>query len=102
MGSENQRVFDVRVEEGREDSGSAGAASISVRVSQRIRKSQSTRMWNSVTVYGSQEQDGTLMLRVLVFNPDWDSPLQIACIRSRPEDQECLTPLGCNLDHIAT
>ncbi len=56
--------------------------------------------WDSVAVEGREQQDGTLVVRVLVFNPDWDEPLQIACIRSRPHDQECLTPLGCNLDHV--
>jgi hypothetical protein len=37
----------------------------------------------------------------VVFNPDWDEPLQIACMRSRPGDTTGLTPLGCNLDHVA-
>jgi hypothetical protein len=41
------------------------------------------------------------MVRVLVFNPDWDEALQIASLRSRPADPQSLTPLGCNLDHVA-
>ena len=36
---------------------------------------------------------------VLVFNPDWDEALQIASIKSRPQDGGCDTALGCNLDH---
>jgi hypothetical protein len=36
-----------------------------------------------------------------VFNPDWDEPLQIACIRSRPgETSTNGAALKCNLDHI--
>jgi hypothetical protein len=57
-------------------------------------------MWDSVMVGGKAEQDGTLTIRVLVSNPDWDERLQIACIRSRPDDPECLTALSTNLDHI--
>ena len=36
----------------------------------------------------------------MVFNPDWDGPLQIACIQSRAQDATCLSAIGCNLDHI--
>jgi hypothetical protein len=57
-------------------------------------------MWHSVGVYAKEDEDGTLFIRVLVFNPEWDEPLQIATIRSRPRDEACSTPLGCNLDHV--
>jgi hypothetical protein len=40
-------------------------------------------------------------LRVIVSNPDCDEPLQIASLRSCLQDLESLTPLGCNLDHVA-
>jgi len=71
------------------------------RIEQRIRRGAMIEMWNSLSVYCDQEQDGTLLLRVVIFNPDWDGPLQIAAIRSRPHDATSLVPLGCNLDHIA-
>lgn len=58
-------------------------------------------MCDSVAVSAQQQEDGTLMVRVLVLNPDGDEPLQIACIRSQPHDREYLTALGCNLDHVA-
>jgi hypothetical protein len=54
-----------------------------------------------VGVYAQEEEGGSLVVRVLVFNPDWDEALQIACIRSRPGDVAGLTALGCNLDHVA-
>jgi hypothetical protein len=74
--------------------------SLWVRVGQRVLRQGTQEMWDSVAVEGKKEQDGTCVVRILVFNPDWDEPLQIACIRSRPHDPECLTPLGCNLDHV--
>lgn len=57
-------------------------------------------MWDSVAIEIAAEQDGTLVLRVIVFNPDGHEPLQIASIRSGPQDLQSLTPLGCNLDHV--
>jgi hypothetical protein len=74
--------------------------SLWVKVGQRVRRHKVEEMWDSVTVACGEEQDGTLTVRIVVFNPDWDEPLQIACVRSRPQDQECLTALGCNLDHV--
>lgn len=75
------------------------AAGLSVLVSQWIRKGGRETLWDSVIVHCEEDKDGTLTLRVIVSNPDWDQPLQIACIRSRPGDAESLTPLACNLDH---
>jgi len=74
--------------------------SVLVTVSQRIRHLDTQGMWDCVVVECQAEQDGTLIVRVLVSNPDWDERLQIACIRSRPDDRESLTALGTNLDHI--
>ncbi len=74
--------------------------SVWVRVGQRVRRRGTEEMWDSVAIESTAEQDGTLVLRIIVFNPDWDEPLQIASIRSRPQDLESLTPLGCNLDHF--
>lgn len=87
------------------DAGEAGqfladSDSILVTVGQRIRHLDTQGMWDSVVVEGKAEQDGTLTVRLLVSNPDWDERLQIACIRSRPDDPDCLTALGTNLDHI--
>lgn len=78
----------------------ANTDSLWVRVGQRIRRRGKQEIWDSLAIESTAEQDGTLVLRVIVFNPDWDEPLQIASIRSRPPDLETLTPLGCNLDHV--
>ena len=78
----------------------ADTDSVLVTISQRIRHLDTQGMWDSVVVEGRADQDGTLVVRVLVSNPDWDERLQIACIRSRPDDPECLTALGTNLNHV--
>jgi hypothetical protein len=72
------------------------------RVEQRIFRAGEQEMWNSLSVYCEQESSGALLVRVVVFNPDWDGPLQIAAIRSWPNDPANLVSLACNLDHIAT
>lgn len=74
--------------------------SLTVTVGQRIRREDHEEMWDSVSIYAKEDVDGTLIVQLLVFNPDWDEPLQIACLRSRPRDRACLTALGCNLDHV--
>ena len=87
------------------DAGKAGqflaeTDSVRVRVGQRDRRCGTLEMWDSVAIESTAQPDGTLVLRVIVFNPDWDERLQIASFRSRPNDQGCLTALGCNLDHV--
>ena len=68
----------------------------------RVRGQSHEEMWESVGVYGEEDRDGTLVVRVMVFNPDCDEPLQIACIGSRPGEASMnMTALGCNLDHVA-
>lgn len=69
---------------------------------QRIRRDGREEVLESVGLYFTQEPDGALVIRVVVFNPDWEAPLQIARIESRPDSSEdLLTPLGFNLDHIS-
>jgi hypothetical protein len=77
------------------------AASLWINIGQRVRRRDTPQMWESVAVECRSQSDGSLEIRVLVFNPDWDEPLQIASIQSRPDDPNCLTPLGCNLNHMA-
>ena len=72
------------------------------RIEQRIRRGGTLEMWNSLSVYCEEEASGALLLRVVVFNPDWDGPLQIAAIRSWPNDPRNLISLACNLDHVAS
>ena len=94
----NERGFRVDCDAGTAGRFRVDTDSVWVKVGQRILRHGIQEMWDSVAVESKEEQDGTLVIRVLIFNSDWDEPLQIACIRSRPLDPDCLTPLGCNLD----
>src|SRR5690348_496474 len=72
---------------------------LTVAVGQLIRQNGIQKVWDSILLRCEEESDGTLAIRVLIANPDWEQLLQIACVRSRPHDPESLTPLACNLDH---
>lgn len=97
----NPAPFRVSCDAGKAGQFRAETSSLWVTVGQRIRRRDTEETWDSVAIESTIEQDGTLVLRVIVFNPDWDEPLQIASIRSWPHDPDFLTALGCNLDHVA-
>lgn len=91
--------FEVHCRAGKSGALQVGAESLSVQVGQRIRKEGEEQIWHSVSVYANEDENGDLVIRVIVSNPDWDEPLEIARITSRPRDASCGTSLGCNLDH---
>ena len=80
----------------------AGADTLAVTIGQRIRRFGGEEMWDSVTIQ-CKEEGGALSVRILVCNPDWETPLQIACIRSQPK-MASQTPgmdlLQFNLKHV--
>ncbi len=96
----DDKKFKVSCKAADENSFCVATDTLSVAVSQRIRRDTAEEMWESVAVYAREDEEGTLVVCVLVFNPDWEEPLQIASIRSRPRDGACLTALACNLDHV--
>ena len=96
----DSRKFEVHCRAGAAGELCVGAESVSVKVGQRLRRDRGEEIWHSVGVYAKEEEDGTLVVQVLVFNPDWDEALQIASIKSRPRDGDCQAALGCNLDHV--
>jgi len=98
--AKGESQFHVACKASGENQFGVGTESISVSVGQLIQRRGRAEMWDSVGLYAHEDQDGTLVVRVMVFNPDWDEPLQIACIQSRPQDATCLTAIGCNLDHV--
>ena len=84
------------------DAGSlrATADSLSTIAGQQIRRGKDVERWNSVMIYSTQEDDGGLSLRIIIFHPDWGEPLQIACLRSRPQGASGEAPsLECDLEH---
>lgn len=96
----DSRKFEVECRAGSAGELRVGGESVSVKVGQRVRRDGTEEIWHSVGVYTKEEEDGTLVIQVLVFNPDWDEALQIASIRSRPYDARCEAAVGCNLDHV--
>ncbi len=100
LSAKNACKFEVHCEAG--DAGELRVAtdSVSIKVGQRLRRDGDQEIWHSVGVYAQEDEEGNLVVRVVVFNPDWDEPLQIASLKSRPSDSACLTALGCSLDHV--
>jgi hypothetical protein len=82
----------------------AGANSLSVKIGQRISRFGAEEIWESVIVQGSTT-GGELTVRVLVCNPDWDEPLQIACVRSNRSSKHTSEnghSIDCYLEHVVT
>ena len=92
--------FRVRCEAGDDNRFRVTTGSLTVTVGQRVLREGALEMWDSVSIYAKEDQEGNLVVEVLVFNPDWNEPLRIASIRSRPQDAMCLTAVGCCLDHV--
>ncbi len=92
--------FHVDCDAGEEGSLRMATDSLSISAGQQIRRGQDVETWNSVAIYSKHEVDGSLSLRILIFHPDWDEPLQIACLRSRPQDAPGqASSLECDLEH---
>jgi hypothetical protein len=95
------KVFEVRCESRDQRRALISTTELSAVVAQRIRRNNSEQMWDSVIIHCTEEEDGTMAVRILITNPDWHESIQIAHIRSRPYDENSLTALGCNLDHVS-
>ncbi len=80
----NDRRFQVGCDAGGAGRFCAGTDSLSVKVGLRVERDGVEEIWDAVVVLCQEESDGILAVRVLLCNLDWDEPLQIACVRSRP------------------
>lgn len=80
----DDRKFEVHCDAGTFGSFSAGTDGLAVRVAQRVRRDGIEEMWESVVVIGKAGEDGSLVVQVLICNPDWDEPVEVARIRSQP------------------
>ena len=92
--------FEVDCRAGKAGGLRVGSESVCVKVGQRVRMDGTEQIWHSVEIYAQQDGNENLVIRVIVLHPNWDEPLQIANISSRPSDGDCQTALGCNLDHV--
>lgn len=73
---------------------------LSIDAGQQIRRGEDVVTWNSVSIFSKQEADGTLSLRIIIFHPDWEEPIQVACLRSWPQDASGQRPsLQCDFEH---
>lgn len=97
---ESSDRFEVRCHAGNRGTLHVGAESLSVQLGQRVLRNGVEEMYYSIGIYAQEDEHGSLVVRVLVLNPDWDEALQIASITSRPGDTDCQTALGCDLNHV--
>jgi hypothetical protein len=67
------------------------AASVSITVAQRVRLQGKVQVWESMQLRCQKEEDGSLTVQVRLFDPKLEEALQIAFLRSRPDD--------CSTDH---
>jgi hypothetical protein len=92
--------FEVRCHAGNAGLLEVASDSVSVHVGQWIRKDGKQELWGSLLVECKEQDDGSLAVEVVVFHPDWEEPVLIASLQSRPCD---LSParagLKCDLEH---
>lgn len=98
--SRDCRKFEVRCHAGDAGHLEVASDSVSVRVGQRIRRDGKQELWGSLLVECKEQDDGSLAVEVVVFHPDWDEPVRIASLQSRPCGQSrAEAALRCDLEH---
>jgi len=92
--------FEVRCHAGNAGHLEVASDSMSIRVGQWIRKEGKQELWGSLLVECKEQDDGSLAVEVVVFHPDWDEPVRIASLQSRPCGQSSAeAALRCDLEH---
>ena len=91
------RKFEVRCHAGDAGHLEVASDSVSVRVGQRIRRDGKQELWGSLLVECKEQDDGSLAVEVVICHPDWDEPLRIASIQSKPSHENAVEPtLRCD------
>lgn len=62
----------------------ASADGFSIAAGQRVARDGAEEMWDFVLVLARPGDNGTLTTRILLCHPEWEDPLQIAEIQSKP------------------
>ena len=62
------------------------AATVSITVAQRVRLEGKEQFWESIQLRCQKEEDGSLTVQVRLWDPKLEDALQIAFLRSRPDD----------------
>jgi hypothetical protein len=92
--------FEVRCHAGNAGHLEVPSDSLSVHVGQWIRKDGKQELWGSLLVECKEQDDGSLAVEVVVFHPDWEEPVRIASLQSRPCDgSSAKAGLRCDLEH---
>ena len=93
------RKFEVRCHAGNAGHLEVASDAVSVRIGQRIRKDGKEEFWGSLLVECKEQDDGSLVVEVVAFHPDWDEPLRIASMQSNPSDKNGSEPtLRCDFE----
>jgi len=85
-GSDECRKFKVWCNAGDTGHLEVQSDSASVRIGQRIEGTGSAEMWESVLVMCREQENGVLVVEVVVCHPDWEEPLKIATLESNLRD----------------
>lgn len=98
MPPNHQLKFQVNCNAGEHGQLRVTSETLVVNVGQTIVRDGRTEIWESVIVKCSEEQDGSCTVNVLLCNPDWEEPMQLACLRSYPDTgSPSQVPLFCHL-----
>jgi hypothetical protein len=68
------------------------AEAVSITVAQRIRLEGKEQLWDSLQLRCQKEEDGSLTVQVRLWDPKLEEALQIALLRSRPDDSSAEHP----------
>lgn len=94
------RTFEVRCNASDDGQLHVKTNSLSIRVGQRIGRSSTEEMWDSVLILCEMGEDGMPITRVVVCHPDWDQQLQIASIQSSSADRGNPRALSFDLTQV--
>ena len=96
-----EQLADFRVSCRAGETGSLNVATdeASFVVAQRIRLDGNQQLWESLQVSCHKEEDGSLAVQVLIWDQKSEDALQIALLRSRPDEiADHLEAFECNLE----
>jgi hypothetical protein len=97
----DDRKFEIRCEAGPEGHLHVKSRSLSVALSQLVKRNRVEELWQSVLVICEENPDGSVLTKIIVCHPDWDQNLQIASILSRiPEGDEPSPVLEVDLKSV--
>ena len=81
----NHGLFSVNCDAGGSGGLQTGSDHLSIKVGQTIFRNGLQEMWDFVLVLAQEGTDGELKTQILLCHPDWDDPVELACIESSRE-----------------